>query len=88
MKPIWIFWTRSFWFGVFPAIIAALGFISQLLGPERVGAVAAAIAAIFGWPVDTVEAIIRGLGAASAFVVAYQRGGAGRPYTLDPRARP
>ncbi len=87
-KPIWIAWTYSFWLGILPALLTLLDFMIMLgTNAETAGPFAAVLALILPW---SAEQISEGMRAASPFFalwVAYQRAGAARPYTLDPRAR-
>lgn len=86
-KPIFILFTRSFWLGLLPAALAVLDVLSALAGGETAGAVATIIAQVFGVDVATAEKVIRAVGTVSAFVVAHQRRGANRPYSLNPKDR-
>ena len=88
MQPIFILWTRSFWLGVFPALLVALDVAAQAVSDPTVGPpVAGVIARVFGFDPDQVEGTMRGLAPLFALIVAYQRSGMARPYTANPRAR-
>lgn len=97
-EPIFIGITRSFAFGILPALLTLVDILFQMFADPAVGgpvaqALAVAVNAVtgvaLGRPVvsaDQVEAVMRSLAPVYAFVVAQQRGGAARPYTIDPRA--
>ncbi len=90
--PIFFAWTRSFWLGIFPALLTAMDIAFQIFGdPATSAPVAAALAWVTGWFGVTVqpEAIARVMQAMAplyALIVAQQRSHAARPYTIDPRA--
>ena len=91
-EPIFFAWTRSFWLGIFPAILTALDIAFQIFGdPATSAPVAAALAWVVGLVGGTVtpDAIARVMQAMAplyALIVAQQRSHAARPYTIDPRA--
>lgn len=97
--PIFFAWTRSFWLGIFPALLTALDLLVVLnadastAGPVAAGMSAAltllSAAPGMGWLATTPEqitAFMQALAPIYAIVVGYQRRGAARPYTIDPRA--
>lgn len=90
--PIFFAWTRSFWLGVMPAILTVLDvvvvFATSTLGdPTLHGPVAEMLSWLL--PVDPAraQAVMQTLAPVYALIVAQQRAGAARPYTIDPRAR-
>ena len=91
-EPIFFAWTRSFWLGIFPALLTALDIAFQIFGdPATSAPVAAALAWVVGLVGGTVtpDAIARVMQAMAplyALIVAQQRSHAARPYTIDPRA--
>lgn len=96
--PIFIGITRSFLLGILPALLTAVDILFQMFSDPAVGGpVARAIAfaanvvtgVVLGAAVvdaEQVEATMRALAPVYAFIVAQQRAGAARPYTMDPRA--
>lgn len=86
IKPIFIFWTRSFWFGILPAILIALDLMTQIVTANQTGVVAEMIALIPGISAEVAEKVLRGFAPFAALIVAWQRAGAARPYTLDATA--
>ena len=85
--PIFILWTRSFWFGIFPILgilfdVAISLFSDPTTGPP----VAGLIAMILGLDAAAVESAMLKLSPLFALLIAQQRAGDARPYTLDPRA--
>lgn len=89
--PIFIGWTRSFWFGILPSLLiildVAVSAISYLASnPDQVPP----IASLLGWMLGADPVVIEGwmlrLAPVLALVIAQQRSGSARPYTLDPRA--
>ena len=92
MDPIFFAWTRSFWLGVFPTILTLIDVAFQIFATPDAGApVAALLAAILhpAWPVaaDDIERTMRALAPIYALIIAQQRAGAARPYSLNWRAR-
>ena len=85
-SPIFFAWTRSFWLGVFPAILALLDLLIAASQSDTVGPVAELISLATGWDTQTCETILRAAGSLGAIIVAHQRRGENRPYTTDPRA--
>lgn len=98
-EPIFFAWTRSFWFGIFPALLTIVDTMFNLFTTAETSVPAAAvIAAVLNtlaalpW-LDvlqtTPEAVHRAMTALApvyAMIVGYQRMHAARPYTIDPRA--
>jgi len=84
--PIFIGWTRSFWFGITPALLVLLDLIVAASSEETVGPIAALLSWLFGWSIEGTEAVMRGVASVAALIVAHQRRGQNRPYTRDPRA--
>lgn len=90
--PIFFAVTRSFWLGVMPAILTVLDvvviFATSALGDP---ALHGPVATMLSWfmPVDPakVQSVMQTLAPIYALIVAQQRAGAARPYTIDPRAR-
>lgn len=82
MSPIFFGITRSFWFGVVPALLVLADIAVALAQDGTVGPVADLIATITGCSADTATAILRGVGALAALIVAQQRSGSARPYTV------
>ncbi|AVO36585.1 hypothetical protein [Pukyongiella litopenaei] len=78
--PIFFAWTRSFWAGLI-AILSSLSTID----PTALRTVVSALAGD-EWAHVAVEAAPLVAAACTALVM-QQRGGASRPYTVDPRAR-
>jgi hypothetical protein len=100
-EPIFFAWTKSFWLGLFPALLTLmdLGF-NMFSNAETAMPAAAVIAAFIGvfsgllswlWTIPAVTAeqvhqFMTNLAPIYAMIVGYQRMHAARPYTLDPRA--
>lgn len=85
MKPIFFAWTRSFWLGIFPALLVSFDIASAvILDPEAVPPVAAFIAALIGSNAEQVETFLMQIAPVFALIVAHQRRGENRPYTVIP----
>lgn len=84
--PIFIAWTRSFWLGIVPLLLIGADMLAALSSQGGLGPIATLIATLTGLDVDQVEGALRGVSVIAGIVIAQQRGGAARPYTLDPRA--
>lgn len=96
-EPIFFAWTKSFWLGLFPAILTIVDVSFQLFSSAEtsmpVAAVIAAFLGVFsnlfnvGWAVtaEMVHAFMTNLAPIYAMIVGYQRMHAARPYTIDPR---
>lgn len=89
-EPIFFAWTRSFWAGILPILLILVDVIAQafsMFADAAVGPpIAGTIAGLFGLDAAKVEATMRALAPLFALVIAHQRSGASRPYTIDPRA--
>lgn len=85
--PIFIAKTRSFWLGIVPAALTLIDVMFQVFTTEGNEPVAAAIAAILGpvtsWTPDQIASFMKGMAPLYAFIIAQQRGGLSRPYTID-----
>lgn len=84
--PIFIAWTRSFWFGIVPALLSLLDLTVLVFTDATIGPIAGLLVTAFGWDQVAVENIMRGVATIAGLIIAYQRRGPARPYTLDPRA--
>ncbi len=93
MQPIFIAATRSFWFGILPILAIALDVIVTLAadpasGPPVAATLAALLAALTpdAWGLDLdparIEAGMKALAPLFALIIAHQRRGENRPYTL------
>lgn len=83
MTPIFFAWTRSFWLGVFPALLVAIDVLSSVvLDPEAVGPVAEFIGMLTGVSAGQVEDYLMRIAPIFALIVAHQRRGENRPYTV------
>lgn len=91
-EPIFFAWTRSFWLGIFPAILTALDIAFQIFGDP---ATSAPVAAALGWVMglvglevqpDAIARVMQAMAPLYAMIVGYERMHAARPYTIDPRA--
>lgn len=90
--PIFFAWTRSFWMGIFPTLLIGLDITVQLLAvlvanPD----LAPPVASLIGWVISADPVLIEGwmlrFAPLFALLIAHQRSGSARPYTIDPRAR-
>lgn len=99
-EPIFILWARSFWFGILPLVMIAADIVvsmaSMLMDTNTNVPMALAITAVVnfvgalfghGQVVDpaTVEDSMLKLAPLFGLIVAQQRSGAARPYSLNPR---
>ncbi len=84
--PIFVGITRSFWFGIMPALFVALDTVIALAQADVAGPVSEMLALVFGCRPDTAATILRGAGALAALIVAQQRAGSSRPYTMRANA--
>ena len=100
-EPIFFAWTKSFWLGLFPALLTIVDTLFNVFSTAETSVPAATvIAAFIGvfsnlvswlWTIPTVTAdqvhqFMTGLAPIYAMIVGYQRMHAARPYTIDPRA--
>lgn len=98
--PIFFAWTRSFWLGIFPALLTALDLLLVLMADSATSGPVAKVLSIllsvpaavpgFDWLAATPEqigAFMQALAPIYALIVGHQRAGAARPYTIDPRMR-
>ncbi len=84
--PIFFGITRSFWFGIMPALLALLDLVIAASDAGSVGPIAGLIAQATGWDAGSAETVLRGAGSLGALIVAQQRAGAARPYTVRANA--
>ena len=92
--PIFFAWTRSFWLGIFPALLTAIDMAFLIFGSaETAGPIAAILAAMLSMlplvgtiTAEDVTATMQALAPLYALIVGQQRMHAARPYTIDPRA--
>lgn len=97
-EPIFFAWTKSFWLGLFPALLTIVDVVFNLFNSADTSMPFATVLAAFigvfsnlfslGWDVTTVmiHQFMTGLAPIYAMIVGYQRMHAARPYTIDPRA--
>lgn len=98
--PIFFAWTRSFWLGIFPALLTGIDLLLVLTADSATaGPVAAVLSALLAVPAalpglgwlaatpDQVGAFMQAMAPIYALIVGQQRSGAARPYTLDPSMR-
>ncbi|MCC6863623.1 MAG: hypothetical protein IT544_02275 [Rhodobacteraceae bacterium] len=91
-EPIFFACTRSFWLGVVPALLTAVDLVVMVMtgalgDPTLYGPVAEMLSWVL--PVDPVrvQRVMQTLAPVYALIVAQQRAGAARPYTINPRQR-
>lgn len=85
-RPLFILWARSFWLGILPSVLAFLEFaIVALSDQANIGPIAAAISAVFGVDTDSVYQFMVTLVPLFSLIVAHQRRGQNRPYSLNPQ---
>lgn len=86
--PIFFAWTRSFWLGILPTLLIVLDIAVQIMGDPIA---TPPVAALIGWMIGADPVVIEGwmlrLAPLFALLIAQQRSGQARPYTMDPRAR-
>lgn len=92
MRPIFIAYTRSFWFGIVPTVLTALDILFTLYAdPGAQGPVSMVLYMLLGTFFDVqqaqIEATMKLLAPLYALIIAQQRSGSSRPYCLDPRAK-
>lgn len=80
--PIFIGWTRSFWLGIVPIFVVILDLIVSLTAPGTIGPVSTFIASLTKLTPDQVASIMKGVGTIAGLIIAHQRRGSSRPYTL------
>lgn len=98
--PIFFAWTRSFWLGIFPALLTGMDLLLIMSSDAATAGPVAQVLSIllsilasapgFAWLAATPEqvgAFMQALAPIYAIIVGHQRAGAARPYTLDPRMR-
>lgn len=88
-SPVFIGRTRSFWLGILPALLLMVEGLSSLVtDPEMALPLARLVSALSGMAVPEAEQILLRFSPLLALVVASQRAGAVRPYTLRPGGSP
>lgn len=88
IAPVFIAKTRSFWLGIFPSILTLIDTVVRLFTETGNEPVAEAIAALLhpltGWSADQIRTTMLAIAPIWALIVAQQRSGLARPYTIDP----
>jgi len=87
-NPIFIGSTRSFWFGIVPAAMTAIDYISNSLSNEQTvlvfaNVISSTVGTFWGWSPEQVHGVMLALSPLFTLIVAQQRAKALRPYTLD-----
>lgn len=81
-QPIFFAWTRSFWLGIFPALMVAFDVTAAvIMDPETIPPIAGFIAWIFDANPYQVENWLVRIAPLFALIIAHQRRGENRPYT-------
>lgn len=96
--PIFFAWTRSFWLGIFPAILTGIDLLLMMMADSATAGPVAMVLSVLlsvpaavpglGWLAATPEqvaAFMQTMAPIYALIVGHQRRGAARPYTIDPR---
>lgn len=88
--PIFFGYTRSFLLGVVPILLTMIDMAFSLVAdPHTAAPIAFLIAKVLGIFTEVtpekVETVMRGLLPFYGLLIAQQRSGAARPYTIDPR---
>lgn len=88
VAPILITKTRSFWLGIVPASLTLFDMVMNaylLPGNEPVAAfISAVLGAITDWTPEQIHDTMLALSPIYALLIAQQRAGLSRPYTIDP----
>lgn len=88
IAPVFIGWTRSFWLGIVPAGLTLFDVLMAAFtqpGNEPVAAfLSSVLGQITGWTPDQIHDAMKAAAPIYALIVAQQRAGLTRPYTLDP----
>lgn len=85
IAPIFIGKTRSFWLGILPLLLTlANSVLASVSAGGDGGPVAALIARLFGWEPEIVKGWLLLIAPVWGLIIAQQRAGLTRPYTLDP----
>lgn len=85
IAPIFIGKTRSFWLGILPLVLTlANSVLASISAGGDGGPVAALIARLFGWEPEIVKGWLLLIAPVWGLIIAQQRAGLTRPYTIDP----
>ena len=88
IAPILITKTRSFWLGIVPASLTLVdviaGSVSNGTSEPIAGAIAALTGPVFGISADDVHRFMLAIAPQCALIIAHQRSGIARPYTVTP----
>jgi hypothetical protein len=90
--PIFFAWTRSFWLGIVPSLLIVLDVIVQVAAAMVANpGLTPPVASLIGWMLGADPVVIEGwmlrFAPLFALLIAQQRSGSSRPYTIDPKAR-
>nr|WP_111300390.1 hypothetical protein [Paracoccus saliphilus] len=85
VAPILITRTRSFWFGILPAVLTGIDVLARSVtdgtSEPIAGAIALVLSPITGLTAEDVHSFMVAIAPIFALIVAQQRGGLSRPYT-------
>ena len=81
--PVFIGITRSFLLGIVPVLIAIADLVVAVSTGEASGPVSDFLTWLFGWSPEQATKVVRGAGSVAALIIAHQRSGASRPYTME-----
>lgn len=88
IAPILITRTRSFWLGIVPASLTLVDVVARAASDGTAEPIAGAVAAILGpftgLTAEDVHRFMLAIAPICALIVAHQRGGLSRPYTVSP----
>lgn len=87
--PIALWQTKSFWLGILPALLTLLDMLFRAAtGDAEALPVASAVYYVLGqfvdWTPEAIHHVMRSIAPIYAFIVAQQRSGITRPYSLKP----
>lgn len=86
IAPILFARTRSFWLGIFPLSLTLLDSVfAELTTGGDGGPVVHTISLLTGTEPERVRAVMLAIAPIWGLIVAHQRSGLTRPYTIDPR---
>lgn len=90
MRPIFILWTRSFWLGILPSLLVVVDMAFQITAALVADpGLTPPVASLIGWMIGADPVVIEGwmlrFAPLFALLIAQQRSGSARPYTIDPK---
>jgi len=82
---IFIGYTRSFLLGIMPVLLSGLDAILAIVESGETGPITALLVSVLGMDAESAEGAVRLVGVVAGLIIAWERSGRARPYSLNPK---